>query len=214
VLSSPASGATLIDTSTVSVESSARVADAAASADVLYLRAPISGNPDAVRAGTASMFVSGPNDAVERRDAVLRAIVANRRYVGDGEEARAVKLALQVLIAGTAQLLSEALALAVAGGVDRGVMLDTICASVVGSTFVSYKAEALADENYAPTFTTTMMWKDVELVLDLARASGISLPVAEELSRLLEQACSRGYAEDDFISLARLLATRLHTRPV
>jgi 3-hydroxyisobutyrate dehydrogenase-like beta-hydroxyacid dehydrogenase len=204
VLSGGRRGTVLIDTSTVSIAVSRRVADVAARAGVLYLRAPISGNPDALRSGAASMFVSGPAEAVERCDAVLRRVVTNFRYVGEGEEARAVKLALQVMIAGTAELLSESLAVAQAAGVDDRTMLEVIRSSVLASTFIAYKAEALADRNYSATFTTAMMAKDVELVLDLAERSATSLPVVAVLRELLEQACEQGYAEDDFISLARL----------
>ena len=46
------------------------------------------------------------------------------RYVGEGEAARALKLVLQVLIGGTAELLAEALVLGEAGGIDRGTLLD------------------------------------------------------------------------------------------
>ena len=52
-------GAVLVDTSTVSPGASARVAALAERASVLYVRAPVSGNPSVVRAGNLTFIVSG-----------------------------------------------------------------------------------------------------------------------------------------------------------
>ena len=136
VLAPARPGTTLIDMSTISVDASARVADAAAVAGVrLPPSASLSGNPVAIRGGKAAVVRLR---ARERRSSesepLLRAIAPTVRYVGEGERARVVKLALQILIGGTAELLAEALVLGEAAGVDREKLLDVIRASVVGST--------------------------------------------------------------------------------
>jgi 3-hydroxyisobutyrate dehydrogenase len=198
----------LIEMSTISVSASARLADAAAAHEVDYLRAPFSGNPTAVRGGTASIFVSGPADVAERIEPLLRSIAPTVRYVGEGERARALKLVLQILIGGTAELLAEAIVLGEAAGIDRRTLLDTIGASVVGSRFVEYKTEPLLRGDYSATFTTAMMRKDVDLVLDLAGNVGVELPVTVELRPLLDAACEAGHADEDFLSLALALEER------
>ena len=120
---SPPSGAALIDMSTVSVESSRRVADAAVERGVAYLRAPVSGNPTVVAAGNLSIMVSGDRAAYERVVEVLKAIGPSVFYLGEGEQARVLKLALNLMVAGTAQLMAEALVLGEANGLERGTML-------------------------------------------------------------------------------------------
>ncbi len=195
----------LVDMSTVSVAVSERVADAAAAAGVGYLRAPVSGNPTVVRGATLTIIVSGAENLAARADPLLRAIGPTVLYVGDGEGARVVKLVLQVLIGGTAELLGEALVLGEAAGVDRGKLLEVIGASVVGSRFVEYKTEPLLHDDYSATFTTSLMLKDVGLVLDLANEMEVVLPFAEQLSTLLESALERGYGDQDFIALFRQL---------
>lgn len=196
---------TIIDMSTVSVAVSERVARAAADARVGYLRVPVSGNPTIVRGGTLTMMVSGPEDLAAAVDRLLRAIGPTVLYVGDGEGARVAKLVLQVLIGGTAELLGEALVLGEAAGVDRETLLEVIGASVVASRFVEYKTEPLLHDDYSATFTTSLMLKDVGLVLDLAAENEVDLPFAEQLSTLLESAVERGYGDQDFIALFRQL---------
>jgi 3-hydroxyisobutyrate dehydrogenase-like beta-hydroxyacid dehydrogenase len=154
-----------------------------------------------VRAGKASIFVSGDADETERLRPLLEAIAPTVRYVGEGERARVFKLVLQVLIGGIAELLGEAVALGESAGIARKDLLDVIQDSVVGSRFTASKAGALIDDDYSATFTTLMMGKDIDLVLDLARQGGLDLPLMGELRRRLADAAEHGLAERDFIAL-------------
>jgi 3-hydroxyisobutyrate dehydrogenase-like beta-hydroxyacid dehydrogenase len=201
VLAGARAGTALVDMSTVSVAVSERVAERAAEAGVAFLRAPVSGNPTVVRGGTLTIVVSGPDEASQRLDPVLRAIGPKVFYVGDGERARVVKLVLQVLVGGTAELLGEALVLGESGGVDRAELLEVINASAVGSPLTGYKGEAILRDDYSATFTTAMMLKDVDLVLALAEEGRLVLPFTRHLRRLLEQTAEAGHADEDFMAL-------------
>jgi 3-hydroxyisobutyrate dehydrogenase-like beta-hydroxyacid dehydrogenase len=205
ILAGARHGTSLVDMSTISVDASEHVAGRAAQAGVGYLRAPVSGSPVIVRGGTLTIMVSGSEDLAADLRPLLEAIGPTVLYVGQEEAARVTKLVLQILIGGTAELLSEALVLGELGGVDRDKLLETIGASVVGSRFVEYKTKPLLEGDYSATFTTNLMLKDVGLVLDLASEQGVELPFAERLSNLLEDAVERGHGDQDFIALFRRL---------
>jgi 3-hydroxyisobutyrate dehydrogenase-like beta-hydroxyacid dehydrogenase len=194
-------GTTLVDVSTVSPEASAKVAAAAEDASVAYLRAPVSGNPSVVRAGNLTFIVSGPHETLERVEPILLAIGPTVHEVGDGEQARVVKLAINLMIAGLAQLMSEALVLGEASGVSRDALLRVMASSAVGAPFVEYKTEPLLRDDYSATFTTALMEKDVELVLDAADKAGVTLPLAHDLKELLRSAIDGGHGDDDFMAL-------------
>ena len=201
ILAAARPGTVLVDMSTVSVAASSRVAAAAAPAGVHYVRAAVSGNPTVVRAGNLTIIVSGAPESFERVEPLLRAIGPNVYYVGEAEQARVVKLALQVMIGGTAELLSEALVLGEAGGVSRQTLLEVIAGSAAGSPFVKYKSGPLLEDDYSATFTTAMMKKDLELVLGFARETEVRLPMTSELEDLLDDAIEAGYADLDFMAL-------------
>jgi 3-hydroxyisobutyrate dehydrogenase-like beta-hydroxyacid dehydrogenase len=213
VLSGARPGTALVDVSTVSVAASEHIAERAALRGVGYLRAPVSGNPTVVRAGTLTIMVSGPEDLATKLHPLLESIGPTVLYVGSDEAARVVKLVLQILIAGTAELLGEALLLGESNGVERSKLLEVIGSSVVGSRFVEYKTDPLLDDDYSATFTTSLMLKDVRLVLDLAAQKGIELPFAEHVSVLLEDAVERGHGDEDFIALFRRLQEARITEP-
>jgi len=191
----------LVDLSTVSPGSSAQVATLLAGARISYLRAPVSGNPSVVRAGNLGFIVSGPKDVLERVEPVLLAVGPNIRYVGEGEEARVVKLAVNLVIGGLAQLMAEALVLGESAGVARRELLEVMGNSAAGAPFVKYKTEPLLRNDYSATFTTALMEKDVDLILDAAEDGGVELPLGRELKTLLRAAIEAGYGEDDFMAL-------------
>jgi len=201
VLAGARPGTTLVDMSTVSVAASERVAERATAAGVEFLRSPVSGNPTVVRGGTLTLVVSGPEGTARRLDGLLRSIGPKVFYVGEGERARVVKLALQVLVGGITELLGEAVVLGESGGVERGRLLEVINASAVGSPLTGYKGEALLRDDYSATFTTAMMLKDVDLVLDLAEERRLALPFTRHLRGLLEGAIEGGHGDEDFMAL-------------
>jgi 3-hydroxyisobutyrate dehydrogenase-like beta-hydroxyacid dehydrogenase len=201
LLDGPPAGRALVDMSTVSVAASAEVAAAAEAAGVAYLRAPVSGNPSVVEAGNLGIVVSGPKETFDRLEPLLRDIGPNVFYLGPGEEARVMKLALQVLIAGTGQLLAEALVLGEANGLDRAAMLEVLGASAVGSPFVKYKTAPLVADDYSSTFTSTAMYKDLSLLLECANGAGVPLPVSALVQQLVIGCISTGMGEDDFMAL-------------
>ena len=203
--SSERPGRTLIDMSTVSPEASARVAASAANAGVAYLRAPVSGNPTVVRSGNLGIVVSGSAAEFESRSALLHDIGPNVFYLGEGEVARVMKLALNLIVAGTAELLAESLRLGEAHGLRRDQMLEVIAGSAVGSPFVKYKTAPLVSGDYTSTFSTALMLKDLNLVQSAASLLDGQLPVAETVRRQLEACCASGFGELDFMSLLLLL---------
>jgi 3-hydroxyisobutyrate dehydrogenase-like beta-hydroxyacid dehydrogenase len=132
---------------------------------------------------------------------VIRAIGPTVHHVGEGEEARVVKLAVNLMIAGLAQLMSEALVLGEAAGVSRRALLDVMGNSAVGAPFVKYKTEPLLRDDYSATFTTALLDKDLELVLAAADDAGVALPVAAQLKTLVRATIDAGYGDDDFMAL-------------
>ena len=194
-------GTLLIDLSTVSPAASARVAALAAEASLLYLRAPVSGNPSVVRAGNLTFIASGTREALARAEPTLLAIGPTIHEVGEGEQARVVKLAVNLVIGGLAELMAEALVLSEASGVSRAALLETMGDSAAGAPFVKYKTEPLLRDDYSATFTTRLMEKDVDLVLEEAANAGLRLPLAAELKKRIRATVDAGYGDDDFMAL-------------
>jgi 3-hydroxyisobutyrate dehydrogenase-like beta-hydroxyacid dehydrogenase len=191
----------LVDMSTIGVDSSARVAEECERRGVSFLRAPVSGNPSVIVAGNLGIVVSGPREVFDRLADTLRDIGPNVFHVGGADEARIVKLALNLVIGGTAQLMAEALVLAEKYGIDRGKMLEVMGGSAAGSPFVKYKTDALVADDYTSTFSTSMIFKDLALALEAGQQVAAPLPVTALTQQLVHGCMAMGMADDDFMAL-------------
>ena len=136
--------AILIETSTISVEASRLIAEAANARGVLYLRAPVSGTVGAAASGKLASFISGPAEAFERARPVIGSYAAKTVLVGADEQARIMKLAVNLMVNSLMVSLSEAFAFCRKGDIAPEVALDAICNSAIGSPHLRFKADQLS----------------------------------------------------------------------
>jgi 3-hydroxyisobutyrate dehydrogenase-like beta-hydroxyacid dehydrogenase len=198
-----APGAVVVETSTVSAAASTGAAQALERAGVLYLRAPVSGNPVLAERGELTALTSGPRAAFDLARPALGAFSRAQHYLGEGEQARFAKLAINLMIAVSAGMMGEALAFARRGGVEPGQMLDLLADSAVGSPMVKYKTPPLKTGDYSPTFSCRQMAKDLDLILDTARAAATPAPLAAQLRETYSALIANGEGDVDFIATVR-----------
>lgn len=195
-----------VDTSTVSLAASAEAAAACAARGVGHVRATVSGNNKMAEAAQLTVMASGPEPAYARVKPLLAAWGPTQFYLGDGEQARLMKLIVNLMIAATSGMLSEALALGAKGGLDWKQMWDVICASAVGSPIVKAKAQQLREHDYTPTFTVEQMQKDVGLILDAGAELHVPLALTSGVAQLLQAAAAQGDAQLDYAAVIRAVA--------
>ena len=207
VLSRPAlAPAVLVDVSTVSLEVSAVVRQAAAAVGCDLLAAPVSGNPVAVRSGALVVVASGPAAAYERASPVLQHFGAGVTYVGEGDAALVAKICHNVLLGAATQSLAEITVLAERAGIHRGALFEFLNRSALGSRFTASKVPAFVGLDMTPTATTRIIRKDQELGLALGREHGVPMPVTSLVHQSLVHAEGLGYGEADFASLLYVVA--------
>ena len=190
----------LIETSTVSAEISAEVATAAGRRGIDYLRAPVSGNASIAHTGSLTCFVSGPKAAFERARPLLASFTRAQTYLGEAEQARFAKLAVNLMIAVSAGMMAESLALARKGGIAWRDMLQVLDDSAVASPMVKYKTPPLATRNFDSTFSCRQMAKDLDLILGAGHAVGVPLQLAAQVRETYGSLVAQGEGEADFIA--------------
>lgn len=191
----------IVDSSTVSPEASARIRTVAAGCGAQFLAAPVSGNPKVIGAGKLTIAASGPREAYQQAEPLLKTFGRGVTYVGEGETARLVKIAHNVFLGVVIQALTEITTLAERGGVSRAAFLEFLNDSVLGSTFTRYKSPALVNLDFHPTFTNVLLRKDLQLGLAAGRELGVPMPLAAGADMLIAQAIGAGLTEQDFATL-------------
>ncbi|MDQ2836072.1 MAG: NAD(P)-dependent oxidoreductase [Actinomycetota bacterium] len=196
----------IIDSTTLSVETSQRVRAAAAERGTVLLAAPVSGNPKVVSSGKLTIAVSGPHSAYLEARPFLELLGRSVTYVGEGDGARIVKIAHNLMLGVVTQCMAEIVVLAEANGVSRTSLLAFLNDSVLGSTFTRYKTPAFVNLDYTPTFTPDLLLKDFDLGLSAARSAGVPLPLAAVAQQLVVSLIGHGYTDVDFATLLELQA--------
>jgi 3-hydroxyisobutyrate dehydrogenase-like beta-hydroxyacid dehydrogenase len=197
-------GGALVETSTVSPSVSAEIGKELAARGIAYLRAPVSGNPIAAEAGKLTAMVSGPKDAFEVIRPLMASYSQEQFWLGEGEQARYTKLAVNLMLAVSAGMLGEALALARRGHVATADVLDVIAASALGSPMVIGKVGFLKATDYTPTFSGLQMAKDLDLILSAANATGVAAPLAAFMRTQYAAIRARGEIDQDFIAVVKV----------
>lgn len=200
------SPAILVDSSTVSPEASQKVREALAELGGELLALPVSGNGRVVRAGLASFAASGPAAAFETVRPYVEALGRGVHYVGEGDRARLVKIAHNLMLGAVTQSLVETTLLVQAAGIARADYLSFLNDSVMGSMFTRYKTPALVGLDWTTTFTLPLLRKDLDLGLAAAAESGARLPLTERARELIQEGIDQGHVEDDFAVLLELQA--------
>lgn len=198
-------GAIYIDMSTVSPVASGRVAEAAEKKGIKYLRAPVSGSTALAAAGTLTIFASGPKDAYDRCVDIFGAMGQKSFHVGTGDEARYLKLLLNMMVGITSAMTGEALVFGERGGMDWSQMIDIISNSVVASPLIGYKAQILKDRNFTPAFTADQIAKDFDIALDTGRVLDVPMPITSLARQFFGAMKAKGKGELDFFGLVTLM---------
>jgi len=196
----------LVDCSTVSIEGSEEVRRRADQSGTRMLAAPVSGNPKVARSGMLSLVASGPREAFDEARSCLEVLGRGVTYVGEGEVARLVKIAHNLLLGTVTQCLAEISVLAERGGVARSDLLAFINDSVMGSAFTRYKTPAFVNLDFHPTFTGDLLRKDFELGLEAGRRFDVPLPVTAAVHQIVTGLIGSGHGDDDFATLLLLEA--------
>src|SRR5437879_4411860 len=195
--------AVLIETSTVSAEASAEVAAAAQARGLAYLRAPVSGNASIVHTGALSCFVSGPREAFESVRPLFASFTRAQAYLGTGEEARYAKLAVNLMIAVSAAMMAESLALARKGGIAWQDILKVLDDSAVASPMVKYKTAPLRTRDFESSFSCKQMAQALDLILDAGHAVGVPLQLAAQVRETYGSLVAQGDGDTDFITTVK-----------
>lgn len=199
-------GSTIIEMSTVTPSASRKVAEEAARRGVYYLRTPISGSTLFAERGELTIYVSGDRAAYENALPVLRNIGSKILYVGSGEEARYLKLLINIIIATTPVIVAEALTIGEKAGIEWKTLIDALGSSAVASPQIGYKLKTLLEKDYSkPAFTAKQMIKDLDYALEVGKELGVFMPLTSLVRQIFEALDKSGKGDLDYFAVLKLI---------
>ena len=195
---------TVIQSSTIDGESATEFAGAVAATGARYLEAPFTGSRPAAEERKTVFFLGGMAEVVADCEDLLSRLSAKRFHIGMPAQACAIKLAMNLQIAGISQALCEALTLARSSGIEDATFFEVMRANVSWSGLSELKEPKLRTQDYSPQFSIKNLHKDMRLARKTAQQP---LPQLERIVDCLAAAEDAGLGDDDFIALIRQLET-------
>jgi 3-hydroxyisobutyrate dehydrogenase len=187
-------GAMWIDMSTSVPSVAERVRAVAGPRGIEVLDAPVSGMASGAEAGTLQIFVGGPAACCERARPLLEAMGDPGRilHVGPHGTGYTVKLMINLLWFAHLTATAEVLAVGTAAGVDLATLRRCLLASPAASNFLDRDVLAVLQRgDYDESFALALACKDLGLATDLARDTGVPVPVSAAVEQVYRLARAR-----------------------
>ncbi|MEO2086128.1 MAG: NAD(P)-dependent oxidoreductase [Acidimicrobiales bacterium] len=196
-----AAAAVWVDHSTTSARLARAVGARVTAADAHFLDAPVSGGVDGARKGVLTVMVGGDEGAFARAEPVVGSYAARMRLMGGPGAGQLTKMTNQICVVGLCQALAEGLDFASRAGLDVQNVVEAMLQGSSTSWQMENRAELMLAGDYDFGFSTTLMRKDVGLVLEEASSMNVSLPVTALVGQFLADVDSLGGAGWDWCSL-------------
>ncbi len=200
-----AQGALFIDHSTVSAAVTRELAGEAERQGFAFVDAPVSGGQAGAENGKLSIMCGGSDEAFARAEAVMAAYALRIVHIGGAGAGQQAKMVNQICIAGVLQGLSEAVAFALASGLDLSKVKDAIGGGAAQSWQMDNRWDSMAAGEFDFGFAIDWMRKDLGLVLAEADAMGRSLPMTAQVNEFYKDVQKMGGGRQDTSALVRRL---------
>ncbi|MBS3964378.1 MAG: NAD(P)-dependent oxidoreductase [Methylomonas sp.] len=200
-------GSVVIDLSTVSAQTARAAAAMLADRQAAFLDAPVSGGVEGANNGKLVMMVGGDAAVLQRVRPILGSMTSRIELMGNIGAGQACKAVNQVMAAGIAQAVTEALAFGQALGLDMDKVVDLVAGGAAGNWFLQHRGKTLMQGIFKPGFKLALHHKDLRICQQMADNVGMALPLTDVTVDDYAELMQQGHGDDDISALFRLKRT-------
>src|SRR5215216_6355226 len=187
-----------LDMSSIRPDVARKVGEAGRDRGLRVLDAPVSGGEQGVIDATLSIMVGGdPRDFADARP-VLEAVGKTVVHVGPVGSGQTVKAANQLIVAGTIELVAEAI-------VFLEAAVKVLAGGLAGNAILERKAAGMLRRDFTPGFRIELHHKDMGIVTSAAREAGVVVPLGAVVAQLIASLKAQGDGGLDHSALLKLV---------
>ena len=198
-------GVSIIDCSTIDVESAKQAHALAARHDVRSIDAPVSGGTAGAKAATLTFMCGGDEKSFAAAKPVLEKMGKKIVHCGGPGAGQAAKICNNMILGISMIAVSEAFALAEKLGLSHQALFDVASTSSGQCwSLTSYcpvpgmVPTSPANNDYRPGFASALMVKDLTLAQDAAKAAGAATPLGKYAQEIYKAFDAAGHGGVDF----------------
>jgi 2-hydroxy-3-oxopropionate reductase len=205
IYANAAAGVIHIDMSSIRPDVSASVAAAGAERGIRVLDAPVSGGEAGAIEANLSIMVGGDEADFDEVRPILDAVGETIVYCGPAGSGQTVKAANQLIVAGTIELVAEAIVFLEAYGVDTEAAIAVLAGGLAGNRILDRKGASMLKREFKPGFRIDLHHKDMGIVTAAAREKGVVIPLGAVVAQLVASARSQGHGSLDHSALLKVV---------
>lgn len=199
-----AAGKVFINCATISPGVHIEVETGARAAGAESLEACMASSITQARQGTLYLMVGGDEVVFQKVEPLLRDMSTALRHVGRTGEAAKVKALVNMVMNINTAGLAEGLGLGDTLGLDLTMLREIFSQTGANSRVLETDGEDMQNREHACFFSAAHAAKDSGIALDLARAEGLNLPLAEATKAQYDRMVAAGLGELDKSGIAEL----------
>jgi 3-hydroxyisobutyrate dehydrogenase len=162
-----------IQSGTVGLAGTTRLAELAGQHQVKFVDAPVLGTKQPAEDGKLIVLAGGPAALKDTVTPVFDAIGARTVWVGDRPgDGHRLKLAANSWVLSVTAATAQSIAIADRLGIDPGGFLDVIAGGPLDCAYAQLKGKAMIEDELEPSFGLGGAVKDSALILDAMREAG------------------------------------------
>lgn len=196
-------GCTHVSMSTVSPETTRKLATLHRDKGAYFLAAPVFGRPDMSAAGKLVIALAG--DTAGKKAAKPYLELLGQRIDDFGEQAESaniLKLAGNFMILAAIEAMGEAFHLSEHNGLDRNQVATFFAETLFACPVYRNYSKLIASEAFDPAgFKMSLGFKDINLVKDAAKVNNTGMPLADLLQRMLKDEIAKGNGDLDWAAI-------------
>jgi 3-hydroxyisobutyrate dehydrogenase len=174
-------GQILVDLSTADPERTRKMAERLKRETGMgFVDAPLSGGPDAARAGTMTVMAGGDANDIAAIRPLLADMAGNFTHMGPSGAGQTAKIINQAIVGTGFVVMAEALAIAEAAGIDAKKIPQCLAGGLADSNLLKRIYPQMAARAFEPPKShARQLLKDLNALKDFTQRRGLTLPVAE-----------------------------------
>ncbi len=194
-------GAIFVDHTTASAALAKELSGISKAHGFHFIDAPVSGGQQGAENGRLTIMCGGDESIFQQLAPVLECYAQTAKLLGPSGSGQLCKMVNQVCIAGLVQGLAEGLHFAQSAGLDVKQVVEVISKGAAQSWQMDNRHKTMLADDYEHGFAVDWMRKDLNIVLQEARANGAQLPVTALVDQFYADVQAAGGGRWDTSSL-------------
>ncbi len=199
-------GTIYIDMSTISPDTSKKLAEKVKSAGCVMMDIPVVKSEGAAIAGNLGIYVGGDHKTYEKIRPILECMGKPEEiiYYGTNGSGLAMKMCHNMLVGIIQNGVNEMLVMAKAAGIDYDKIGPGIRAGGGQNFYLDAKAESIKTQDFTPRFSFKNMHKDMHLIIKFANSLGLNLVGAKRVLKIYDSGIEE-LGSEDFSATIKIL---------